>query len=38
MTSIKDNIEGVLEFAIGVSIAAVLTVIVTTGAIGADVD
>jgi hypothetical protein len=38
MNSIKDDIESVLEFAISVSIAAVLTVIVTTGAIGADVD
>lgn len=38
MTSIKDKIENVLELAIGVSIAAVLTAIVVSGATKADVD
>lgn len=38
MTIIKEEIEGVLEFAIGVAIALVLTAIVMTGAAGADFD
>lgn len=38
MRNIKDKLENVLEFAIGVAIAAVLTVIVTTGHVGADFD
>lgn len=37
MKILKEKIEGVLEFAIGVGIAAVLTVIVSIGS-GADVD
>lgn len=37
MKILKDKIEGVLEFAIGVGIAAVLTVIVSVGS-GVDVD
>ncbi len=38
MKSIKDKIEEGLEFAIGVSLAAVLSMIVATGAMGSDVD
>ena len=38
MTIIKEEIEGALEFAIGVAIAVLLTAIVMTGSAGADFD
>jgi hypothetical protein len=38
MKRIKDKFEDGLEFVIGVALAAVLSVIVASGAMGSDVD